>query len=297
MTAGLSILNLTIGLTGLMLCLLGLLLVLVGARTDRRTTRYLCLIYITLFLFDGANLAGQLMRGHPGSGIRAALYISNFVEFLSPVVIAYLAQGQGSHAAYRRQEEPGHERGALCCGGCCHEICGQNINKAKSEVGRERMAISLAFLKQTMLPERFRAYCANLNAQRGIPQNDVTNERYIDPRTIGTVNEVYEETRERVRKVTEREDGAKPDPRDLAMLTALSRLGQRGGGDKAVEQRALQEEIAKVQSSPQFQRAMQRDSADELIRKAFYGSLKSLDGYEKPAPSGPVAEDPAQARL
>ena len=173
----------------------------------------------------------------------------------------------------------------------------KNINKAKSEVGRERMSISLAFLKQTMLPERFRAYCANLNAQRGIPQNDVTNERYIDPRTIGTVNEVYEETRERIRKVTEREDGAKPDPRDLAMLTALSRLSQRGGGDKAVEQGALQEEIGKVQSSPQFQRAMQRDSADELIRKAFYGSLKSLDGYEKPAPSGPVAEDPAQVRL
>ena len=90
MSEPLGILNLAIGLSGLVLCLLGILLVLFGARADKRTVRYFLLIYTVLFFFDGANMAGQLMRGHPGAGFRTALYASNFIEFLSPVLLVYI---------------------------------------------------------------------------------------------------------------------------------------------------------------------------------------------------------------
>ena len=90
MTAPLSILNLAIGLSGLVLCFLGVLQVLVGTRADRNTARYFLFSYTALFLFTGANLAGQLMRGRPGAGFRVALYFSNFVEFLSPVLLVYI---------------------------------------------------------------------------------------------------------------------------------------------------------------------------------------------------------------
>ena len=90
MSEPLGILNLAIGLSGLMLCLLGILQGLAGTRADKRTVRYFILSYSTLFIFAGANLAGQLMRGHPGSGFRIALYLSNFFEFLAPALLTYI---------------------------------------------------------------------------------------------------------------------------------------------------------------------------------------------------------------
>ena len=166
----------------------------------------------------------------------------------------------------------------------------KNLKWASSATGRERMAISLAFLKQTMLPEKFKAYCTALNAQRHAA-GDTSEKRRIDPNCIGTVDEVYAETRERIRTTP---DDARPDPRDLAMLTALSSLKKRGGGDKAVEQASLQEEIEKVQASPDFKKAVAEDSTEALVNKAFYGALDTVDGYAKPAPTGPVANVQAQ---
>lgn len=85
-----SILNLSIGLSGLWLCLLGILHIRIGIQTDAPTKRYFLLSYFTLILFDGANLSGQLMRGQPGPLFRAGLYLSNFIEFLAPVVLVYI---------------------------------------------------------------------------------------------------------------------------------------------------------------------------------------------------------------
>ena len=90
MTTQLENLNLAIELSGMVLCLLGILLVRIGTMADKPTERYFLLSYLALLLFAGANLAGQLMRGHPGAGYRAALYVSNFIEFLSPVLLVYI---------------------------------------------------------------------------------------------------------------------------------------------------------------------------------------------------------------
>ena len=176
----------------------------------------------------------------------------------------------------------------------------KNINKAKSDAGKLRMSTSLAFLKQTMTPACFQAYCNTLNAQRQaeiphtIGQNgieyDRTSDRYIDPREIGTVDEVYNETRERIGAV---KDGQKPDARDLAMITALSELKKRGGGDLAVEKSALEAEIKKVQQDPRFRSAIEKDSAEDLINKAWYGGLNKVEGYAQPAPKAPTAQQEA----
>lgn len=75
----------------------------------------------------------------------------------------------------------------------------KNLNKARSAVGRTRMACSLAFLKQTMPEAVFRAYCNTLNLQRGIPRMigqeqeglafENTDPRCIVPEEIGTVKQ------------------------------------------------------------------------------------------------------------
>jgi signal transduction histidine kinase len=93
MTSDLGMLNASIGVTGLVLCCLGVLQVLAGTKTDRHTEHFFFLCYTALFLFDGSNLAGQLMRGQPGLGFRVLLYVSNFVEFLSPALLVYIVSG------------------------------------------------------------------------------------------------------------------------------------------------------------------------------------------------------------
>ena len=159
------------------------------------------------------------------------------------------------------------------------------------------MAISLAFLKQTMTKESFEAYCRSLNGQRGFvpavnkdgePAYDaatVAQERFIDPRLVGTVDEVYKETKERLSLVSQ--DKAALEPRDLAIMTAVAALKKKGSGDMAVEPAALQEEIRKIQSDKRFRDAVKKDNAKELVNRAWNGQLDTLEGYGQPAPQDP----------
>ena len=168
----------------------------------------------------------------------------------------------------------------------------KNINKAKTDTGRKRMAISLAFLKQTMTRESFEAYCRSLNGQRGfVPAANkdgkpvyaaatVAEERFIDPKTVGTVDEVYKDAMERLALVSQ--DKAELDHRDLAIVTALADLRKKGDGDKAVEPTALQAEIRKIQSDKRFRDAVKKDGAKELVDKAWAGQLDALEGYSRP---------------
>ena len=96
-----SVVNLSIGLTGLALCGLSILMVLVSpqeSECEDNFVRY----YVCLFLFAGSNLAGQIMRGRPGAAIRAALYVSNFLEFLTASCILYILS---EHLFFRADPE------------------------------------------------------------------------------------------------------------------------------------------------------------------------------------------------
>ena len=87
---GLRMLNLTIGLAGLVLCGLGILQVIVGAKADKGTERFFLLFYACLILFAGSNLAGQLLRGRPGQAVHTGLVLSNFLEFSSSCLLVYI---------------------------------------------------------------------------------------------------------------------------------------------------------------------------------------------------------------
>ena len=168
----------------------------------------------------------------------------------------------------------------------------KNLNKAKSAVGMTRMAVSLAFLKQTMSRESFAAYCNNLNALRGMKGTineenklsyNVNEPRCIEPDTVGTVGEVYHTFRERFHEYAA---GSMKDkeiaPRDIAMLTALKNLEKKGGSDLVVEHEALVAELEKVQKDRRFQNALSTKSRVELIEMAWGGNFDTLDGYTRP---------------
>lgn len=86
----LRILNLAISLTGVVLCSIGILHMLLSKKIHERTVEYMLPTYVCLIVFAASNLAGQLMRGQPGDLNRVGLYISNFLEFLSPAVATYI---------------------------------------------------------------------------------------------------------------------------------------------------------------------------------------------------------------
>ena len=170
----------------------------------------------------------------------------------------------------------------------------KNLRKAKSATGMTRMAISLAFLKQTMSKEGFQAYCDSLNVLRGIKHSMGGNRRLSfqsdDPRcieadTVGTVGEVYQTFRERFHEYSAGSMQDKEiDPRDIAMLTALKNLQakSRDGKNLVVEHEALCAELEKVQKDRRFQDAIKNKSREELIEMAWGGNCDTIDGYSKP---------------
>ena len=94
-------LNFVVELGGLALCGLSILMVLVSPRVGECSENFLR-YYVCLFLLTGANLAGQLMRGHPGAAIRVGLYISNFLEFLTTFLILCVIS---EHLLFRVDQE------------------------------------------------------------------------------------------------------------------------------------------------------------------------------------------------
>ena len=155
----------------------------------------------------------------------------------------------------------------------------KNINKAKSAVGITRMSCALAFLKQTMSPDNFKIYCANLNGLRGIlPRQiqengdayDRTNPRAIIADEIGTIDEVYHNARERLTRYAQN-DNLEIDTRDIAILTALKNIERNSPekGNKIVEHETLQAEIKKIQNNREFQNLCKTTPRDELIMMAW----------------------------
>ena len=82
--------NLAIELSGLVLCLLGNVLAIVSGTLNKQTKRYFVLFFTCLMAETACNMAGQLMRGLPGSAYRMALYASNFGEFLFGFLLPFI---------------------------------------------------------------------------------------------------------------------------------------------------------------------------------------------------------------
>ena len=104
-----SVLNIAVSLTAVIVCTLSLLMINVG-NVDKRTEWYGRLFYIFLILFALSNLVGLGFRGIPGAGPRCILYISNFCEFLAPDLLVLtismylltIVDPEGKHKGLRR---------------------------------------------------------------------------------------------------------------------------------------------------------------------------------------------------
>ena len=89
--ADLSILNLSITLAGIFLCLLGIFQVRMIFRSDPRVSRYFTLFFAFLLVFALSNMTGQLFRGVPGRTARGILTVSNFLEMTVSCLLTYIA--------------------------------------------------------------------------------------------------------------------------------------------------------------------------------------------------------------
>ena len=84
----LEILNLSIGVSSVILSILSIIQVFAGARIDRRTKTYFIAFCFCMILFSASNLTGQLLRGRPGASVHTVLLVSNTLEFLFAGVLA-----------------------------------------------------------------------------------------------------------------------------------------------------------------------------------------------------------------
>ena len=82
--------NVTVEFIGIVICILGIVQTLINARFNRNAEKYFVAVFVSLIIFSVSNIVGQHMRGLVGNGWRAALVVSNFVEFCMPCVIIYL---------------------------------------------------------------------------------------------------------------------------------------------------------------------------------------------------------------
>ena len=89
--ANLSLVNLSITLAGVFLCLLGIFQVRMIFRSNPRVSRYFTLFFAFLLVFALSNMIGQLLRGVPGGTARAILTVSNFLELTTSCLLTYIA--------------------------------------------------------------------------------------------------------------------------------------------------------------------------------------------------------------
>ena len=87
----LSLLNLSITLAGIFLCLIGIFQVRMIFRSDPRINRYFTIFFAALLVFALSNMTGQLLRGAPGSAARAILIVSNYLEMTISSLLTYIA--------------------------------------------------------------------------------------------------------------------------------------------------------------------------------------------------------------
>ena len=82
--------NIIVIAAGLGICGMIMLLVSSGARLRKEVTRYFQFFFGTVILYIGSHLLRQLMEGFPGNGIRAALHVVTFLEFVASAMMAWL---------------------------------------------------------------------------------------------------------------------------------------------------------------------------------------------------------------
>ena len=85
-----NMVNIIIIAVGLGICGMIMLQVSSGSRLRKEVTRYFQFFFGSIILYIGSHLLRQLMEGFPGNGIRVALHVVTFLEFVASAIMAWL---------------------------------------------------------------------------------------------------------------------------------------------------------------------------------------------------------------
>lgn len=84
------VINLAVEICGLLLCFLGILTVSIGAKIDKKTSRYFVAIFLCLMAYILSNICGLLFKGTPGTLGFYSVRITNFCEFFFGYLLSLL---------------------------------------------------------------------------------------------------------------------------------------------------------------------------------------------------------------
>lgn len=84
------LLNLAICFAGMVLCFMGILQTVIGARMDRQEQKYFILLYVLLLIYDGANALTILLQGKAGTSEHLWVYACFFTKYLFAMIMIYL---------------------------------------------------------------------------------------------------------------------------------------------------------------------------------------------------------------
>ena len=84
------LLNLAICFAGAVLCLMGILQAVIGARMDRQEQKYFLLLYVLLLTYDGVSALTILLQGKSSIGVHFWVYACFFIKYLFATIMIYL---------------------------------------------------------------------------------------------------------------------------------------------------------------------------------------------------------------
>lgn len=90
MNSDIRMINISVELCGVLMCLMGIAVVLIGRRMERKTSRYFAAIFSCLGIYLTSNLCGLLFKGRTDTFGFYSVRISNFCEFFFGYLLSLL---------------------------------------------------------------------------------------------------------------------------------------------------------------------------------------------------------------
>ena len=90
MNSDIRMINISVELCGVLMCLMGIAVVLIGRRMEKKTSRYFAAIFGCLGIYLTSNLCGLLFKGRTDTFGFYSVRISNFCEFFFGYLLSLL---------------------------------------------------------------------------------------------------------------------------------------------------------------------------------------------------------------
>ena len=90
MDSNIRMINIAVELCGVLMCLMGIAVVLIGRRMEKKTSRYFAAIFGCLAIYLTSNLCGLMFKGRTDTIGFYSVRISNFCEFFFGYLLSLL---------------------------------------------------------------------------------------------------------------------------------------------------------------------------------------------------------------